>query len=75
MLVLTRKSKQSIMIGNDIELTILKIEKDQVRLGIAAPSEVPIHRKEVYENIQKGAPRPPNHAKPEQHQQEEKPRP
>lgn len=58
MLVLTRKSKQSIMIGDDIEITVLKIERDQVRIGIAAPNSVPVHRKEVYENIQKGGPHP-----------------
>ncbi|MEW6355726.1 MAG: carbon storage regulator CsrA [Planctomycetota bacterium] len=56
MLVLTRKSKQSIMIGDNIEITVLKIERDQVRIGIAAPNSVPVHRKEVYENIQKGEP-------------------
>jgi len=53
MLVLTRKSKQSIMIGDDIEITVLKVERDQVRIGIAAPHSVPVHRREVYDNIQK----------------------
>jgi carbon storage regulator len=52
MLVLTRRSDESIMIGNDIELTILGLEGDRVRLGIKAPSNVDIHRKEVYLSIQ-----------------------
>jgi carbon storage regulator len=52
MLVLTRRSDESIMIGNDIELTILDLEGDRVRLGIKAPSNVDIHRKEVYLSIQ-----------------------
>jgi len=60
MLVLTRKSKQSIMIGDEIEITVLKIERDQVRIGIAAPHRIPVHRKEVYENIQKGEDKPPD---------------
>lgn len=52
MLVLTRRSDESIIIGNDIELTILALEGDRVRLGIKAPSNVDIHRKEVYLSIQ-----------------------
>jgi carbon storage regulator len=52
MLVLTRRSDESIMIGNDIEITILGLEGDRVRLGIKAPSNVDIHRKEVYLTIQ-----------------------
>lgn len=52
MLVLTRKLKQSIMIGDDIELTILAIEGEQVKLGINAPKNVDIHRKEIYIAIQ-----------------------
>jgi len=49
MLVLSRKLNQSIMIGDDIELTIVDVKGDQVRLGIAAPREVAILRKEIYE--------------------------
>ncbi|NOZ21747.1 MAG: carbon storage regulator CsrA [Planctomycetes bacterium] len=60
MLVLTRKSKQSIMIGDDIEITVLKIERDQVRIGIAAPHSIPVHRKEVYNNIHKDHPDAPS---------------
>ncbi|MFB5282824.1 carbon storage regulator CsrA [Peribacillus sp. Hz7] len=52
MLVLTRKLNESIMIGNDIELTILAVEGEQIKLGIKAPKHVDIHRKEVYLSIQ-----------------------
>lgn len=52
MLALARKINQSIMIGNDIEVTLLEIKGDQVKLGITAPKEVPIYRKEIYTQIQ-----------------------
>jgi carbon storage regulator len=52
MLVLTRKSNQSIMIGDEIEVSILAISGDKVRLGIDAPRSVPVFRKEVYLEIQ-----------------------
>ncbi|WP_368297461.1 carbon storage regulator CsrA [Cytobacillus firmus] len=52
MLVLTRRLKESIMIGDDIEISILSIEGDQVKLGISAPKNVDIHRKEIYLSIQ-----------------------
>ncbi|MGI8728397.1 MAG: carbon storage regulator CsrA [Solirubrobacteraceae bacterium] len=52
MLVLTRKSNQSIMIGDDIEITVLSIMGDKVRVGIQAPREIPVFRKEVYLEIQ-----------------------
>jgi carbon storage regulator len=52
MLVLTRKSNQSIMIGDDIEVTVLAIMGEKVRIGIQAPREVPVFRKEVYLEIQ-----------------------
>lgn len=52
MLVLTRKLKESIRIGEDIELSILAIEKDQVKIGISAPKSIEIHRKEIYVAIQ-----------------------
>lgn len=51
MLVLTRKKGQSIVIGDDIEITIADVFGDQVRLGIKAPKDVPVHRKEVYLEI------------------------
>jgi carbon storage regulator len=52
MLVLTRRTKQSIMIGDDIELSVLSVSGEKVRIGIEAPDEVPIFRKEVYVRIE-----------------------
>ncbi|MCD7824812.1 MAG: carbon storage regulator CsrA [Clostridiaceae bacterium] len=52
MLALARKTNQSIMIGNDIEITLLEIKGDQVKIGISAPKSVPIYRKEIYAQIQ-----------------------
>ena len=52
MLALARKANQSIMIGNDIEITLLEIKGDQVKIGINAPKSVPIYRKEIYLQIQ-----------------------
>lgn len=52
MLVLKRKTGEAIQIGDDIELTILAIEGDQIKIGIKAPRQVDIHRKEVYLSIQ-----------------------
>lgn len=52
MLVLTRKLKESIMIGDDIELSVLSIQSDQVKIGINAPKNIDIHRKEIYLSIQ-----------------------
>lgn len=51
MLALSRKVGESIMIGNDIELTIIEVKGEQVRLGISAPRSIPIHRKEIYLQI------------------------
>ena len=53
MLVLSRKKDESIMIGNNIEVTIVDVRGDKVRLGITAPKEIPVHRREVYEAIQR----------------------
>jgi len=52
MLALSRKVNESIVIGNDIEITVLDIKGDQVKLGISAPKAVPIYRKEIYLQIQ-----------------------
>jgi carbon storage regulator len=52
MLVLTRKSNQSIMIGDDIEISVLSIMGEKVRIGIQAPRDIPVFRKEVYLEIQ-----------------------
>jgi carbon storage regulator len=53
MLVLSRHRDESIMIGDDIVVTIVDIRGDKVRLGIDAPSDIPVHRQEVYEAIQR----------------------
>ena len=52
MLTLARKVNVSIMIGNDIEITVLEIKGDQIKLGVKAPKSVPIYRKELYVQIQ-----------------------
>jgi len=53
MLVLSRKKCESIMIGDDIQICVVEIRGDKVRLGIEAPQEIPVHRLEVYEAIQR----------------------
>ena len=53
MLVLSRQRDESIMIGDNVQVTIVDIRGDKVRLGIVAPSEIPVHRKEVYDAIQR----------------------
>ena len=52
MLALSRKKNEAIIINNNIEITVLDIRGDQIKLGISAPKEVPIYRKEVYVQIQ-----------------------
>ncbi len=52
MLALTRKKGEALMINNNVEITILEVRGDQVKIGIAAPKDVPIYRKEVYLQIQ-----------------------
>jgi carbon storage regulator len=51
MLVLTRKSNQSIMIGDDVEVSVLSVMGEKVRIGIQAPREIPVFRKEIYLEI------------------------
>ena len=53
MLVLSRQRDETIMIGDDIELTVVDIRGDKVRLGIKAPAEVAVHRKEIYDAIKR----------------------
>lgn len=52
MLALSRKKGEALVINNNIELTVLEVKGDQVKIGISAPKEVPIYRKEVYLQIQ-----------------------
>jgi carbon storage regulator len=53
MLVLSRQKDESIMVGDDVEITIVDVRGDKVRLGITAPRHIPVHRKEIYEAIQR----------------------
>jgi len=53
MLVLSRQRDETIVIGDDIEITIVDVRGDKVRLGINAPRSVPVHRKEIYDAIQR----------------------
>jgi carbon storage regulator len=55
MLILSRKRNEEIIIGDNIVVNVVEIRGDKVRLGITAPDEVPVHRREVYESIQKEA--------------------
>lgn len=53
MLVLTRKVNESIMIGDEVKITVVEVKGDQVKLGITAPRHIAVHREEVYEEIQR----------------------
>ena len=53
MLVLSRKINQSIMVGDNVRVVIVSVDRDQVKLGIEAPRDIPVHRSEVYEEIQR----------------------
>jgi carbon storage regulator len=75
MLVLSRKKDESIMIGDEVEITIVDVRGDKVRLGITAPKSIPVHRREVYNAIQrekKAAKEASNHAEPECKEEPEK---
>jgi carbon storage regulator len=58
MLVLSRKKNESIVIDDRIVITVVEVRGDKVRLGIQAPRDVPVHRQEVYESLQKNAEQP-----------------
>jgi carbon storage regulator len=53
MLILTRRVGETVMIGTDVTVTVLGVKGNQVRVGIEAPKSVPVHRKEIYERIQR----------------------
>ena len=53
MLILTRRVGETVMIGNDVTVTVLGVKGNQVRVGINAPKDVPVHREEIYERIQR----------------------
>jgi carbon storage regulator len=52
-LVLSRKLNQSIMVGDDVRIVVVSVDRDTVKLGIEAPREIPVHRSEVYEEIRR----------------------
>ncbi len=52
MLILARRQGESIMIGNNVSVTVLRIKNGQIQLGISAPREIPVHREEIFEQIQ-----------------------
>jgi len=53
MLVLSRKINQSIMVGDNVRIVVVAVDRDQVKLGIEAPRDIPVHRSEIYEEIQR----------------------
>lgn len=53
MLILTRRVGETVMIGNDVTFTVLGVKGNQVRVGVNAPKEVPVHREEIYERIRR----------------------
>lgn len=62
MLVLSRKKNESIVINNDITIVVVEIRGDKVRLGVEAPKEVPVHRREVHDALQRQTTPPPDAA-------------
>ncbi len=69
MLVLSRQRDESIMIGDDVEIIIVDVRGDKVRLGITAPKSIPVHRREIYDAIQ----REKSQKKEQEQQEQEKP--
>lgn len=57
MLILTRRIGEKLVIGDNIEITVLEIKGNQVRVGIDAPKDVSVHREEIYDRIQSGVPK------------------
>jgi len=58
MLILTRRTQESLMVGDKVTVTVLAVKGNQVRIGVSAPKEIPVHRSEIYERIRSGAPAP-----------------
>jgi len=54
MLILTRRLNEALRIGDNVSVTVLEIKGNQVRLGVNAPKDVPVHREEIYQRIQEG---------------------
>ena len=59
MLILTRRVGESLVIGDDVTVTVLGVKGNQVRVGVNAPQEVMVHRQEIYERVRAGQPPPP----------------
>ena len=71
MLVLSRQRDESIMIGDDVKITIVDVRGDKVRLGIEAPKRIPVHRMEIYEAIQREKKEKEAQEQPEEQPQEQ----
>lgn len=61
MLILTRRVGETLMVGDDVTVTVLGVKGNQVRIGVNAPKEVAVHREEIYQRIQKKKDQEPNH--------------
>ncbi|MCO2386847.1 carbon storage regulator CsrA [Pseudomonas aeruginosa] len=61
MLILTRRVGETLMVGDDVTVTVLRVKGNQVRIGVNAPKEVAVHREEIYQRIQKEKDQEPNH--------------
>ncbi len=75
MLVLSRQRDESIMIGDDVEIIIVDVRGDKVRLGITAPKSIPVHRREIYDAIQREKSQKKEQEKQQQKQEQEQEKP